>query len=67
MIIMIDYELLSEEEFSKIQDLMVEETNKLHGHVMEITADTPKDDIFLELGNYVGKKVVIKKSRKWSS
>lgn len=56
----------SEEEFSKIQDLMVEETNKLSGHIMEITADTPKDDIFLELGNYVGKKVVIKKSRKWS-
>lgn len=56
----------TEEEFSKIQDMMVQETNNLNGHVMEITADTPKDEIFLELGKYVGKRVIIKKSRKWN-
>ena len=57
----------TEEEFHKVQQLMLEETKKLNGKVMMITHETPKDDIFIELGAYLDKKVVIKKSRKWGN
>jgi len=32
---------------------------------MRITHETTKDEIFIALGEYLDKKVVIKKSRKW--
>jgi thymidylate kinase len=60
---MIEY---TEEEFKKIQKLMLKEARKLKGKVMRITHETSKDDIFLALGEYLDKKVIIKKSRRWS-
>lgn len=56
----------TEEEFKKVQRLMTREAKKLGGHIMEITHETTKDEIFIELGNYLGEKVKIKKMRKWS-
>ena len=55
-----------EEEFKKVQKLMEREAKKLHGKILKITHETSKDEIFTELGNYLGEKVDIKKSRKWS-
>lgn len=56
----------TEEEFKKVQKLMEREAKKLHGKILKITHETSKDEIFTELGNYLGEKVDIKKSRKWS-
>lgn len=55
----------TEEEFKKVQKLMLKEARKFKGKVMRITHETTKDEIFIALGEYLDKKVVIKKSRKW--
>lgn len=55
----------TEEEFKRVQKLMLEEARKLKGKVMRITHETTKDEIFIALGEYLDKKVVIKKSRRW--
>lgn len=55
----------TEEEFKRVQKLMLKEARKLKGKVMRITHETTKDEIFIALGEYLDKKVVIKKSRRW--
>lgn len=55
----------TKEEFKKVQKLMLKEARKLKGKVMRITHETSKDDIFIALGEYLDKKVIIKKSRRW--
>lgn len=55
----------TEEEFTRVQDLMAREAQKLDGHIMLVAHETTKDEVFLELGAYLGEKVEIKKSRKW--
>lgn len=57
----------TKEEFIKVQRLMSDEAKKLGGKILKITHETTKDEIFTELGNYLGEKVEIKKSRKWGS
>lgn len=57
----------TKDEFLKVQRLMSNEAEKLGGKILKITHETTKDEIFTELGNYLGEKVKIKKSRKWSS
>lgn len=56
----------SEEEFQKIQSMMENEALKLDGFIMYVEHSTSKDDIFVELGKYLGEKVDIKKLKKWS-
>lgn len=55
----------TEEEFKKVQRLMMREARKLNGKIMKITHETTRDEIFIELGKYLGEKVEIKKSRRW--
>ena len=57
----------TEEEFLKVQKLMENEARKLGGKILRITHEMTKDEIFTELGNYLGKKVVIKNIRKWKA
>lgn len=56
----------SKEEFNRVQDLMSKEAEKLSGKIIRITHETTKDEIFTMFGEYLGEKVEIKKSRKWS-
>ena len=55
----------TEEEFNRVQMLMLNEAKKLKGKIMMITHETTKDELFIALGEYLDKKVVIKKSRRW--
>ena len=57
----------TEEEFMRVQSLMEQEAKKLNGKILKIVHETSKDEIFTALGNYLGEKVEIKKSRKWGT